>query len=88
MTGAAELAPLARRIWRRLEPFHAITYFAPESHAALEAVGMKGFWMGYFAARAAAMGAAAPSLIVATFYNFHPSLVHRAVPDCWAITYA
>ncbi|MEY2469035.1 MAG: hypothetical protein QOF21_1733 [Actinomycetota bacterium] len=86
MTSPAELAPLARRIWRRLEPLHAITYFAPESHAALEAVGMKGFWMGYFAARSAAMGAASPNLIIATFYNFHPSLVHRAVPDCWSIT--
>ena len=63
-----------------------MTYFAPESHAALEAVGMKGFWMGYFAARSAAMGAASPKLIVATFYNFHPSIVHRAVPDCWSIT--
>jgi len=86
VTTPAELAPLARRIWRRLEPLHAITYFAPESHAALEAVGMKGFWMGYFAARSAAMGAASPNLIIATFYNFHPSIVHRAVPDCWAIT--
>jgi hypothetical protein len=82
----AELAPVARRIWRRLEPFHAITYFAPEVHAALEVVGMKGFWMGYFASRSAPMGAATPELITATFYNFHPSVVHRAVPDCWAIT--
>ena len=85
MATAAELAPLARRIWRRLEPLHALTYFAPESHAALDAVGMKGFWMGYFSARSAAMGAASPNLIIATFYNFNPSLVHRAVPDCWNI---
>ena len=59
MTVAPELAPLARRIWRRLEPYHAITYFAAESRAALDAVGMKGFWMGYFASRSAAMGPAA-----------------------------
>ena len=86
MTNFAELAPLARRIWRRLEPYHAITYFAPESHAALEAIGMKGFWMGYFASRSAALGAASPNLVIATFYNFNPSLVRRAVPDCWKIT--
>jgi len=77
---------LARRIWRRLEPYHAITYFAPESRAAWDAVGMKGFWMGYFASRAAAMGAAGPKVVTATFYNFHPSRVERAVPDCWRIT--
>jgi len=86
MTLTTELAPLARRIWRRLEPYHAVTYFAPESHAALQAVGMKGFWMGYFASRGAAMGAVGPNMITATFYNFHPSIVNRAVPDCWKIT--
>ena len=86
MTLSPELAPLARQIWRRLEPLHAITYFAPESHSALDAIGMKGFWMGYFASRSAAMGAATPNLIIATFYNFNPSLVRRAVPDCWKIT--
>ena len=86
MSGMADLAPLARQIWRRLEPFHAITYFAKESHAAFEAVGMKGFWMGYFAGRAAAMGRVGPKLVTATFYNFHRSRVERAVPDCWAIT--
>jgi hypothetical protein len=80
------LAILARRIWRRLEPYHAITYFARESRAAWDAVGMKGFWMGYFASRAAAMGAAGPKLVTSTFYNFHPSRVARAVPDCWHIT--
>ena len=85
MTDAA-LSLLARRIWRRLEPYHALTYFAPESRAAWESVGMKGFWMGYFASRAAAMGAVGPKLVTATFYNFHPSRVARAVPDCWHIT--
>ncbi|HVT78735.1 MAG TPA: hypothetical protein VHD87_16970, partial [Acidimicrobiales bacterium] len=80
------LSLLARRIWRRLEPYHAITYFAPESRAAWDAVGMKGFWMGYFASRAAAMGAVGPKMVTATFYNFHPSRVERAVPDCWAKT--
>jgi hypothetical protein len=86
MPTAAEVAPLARRIWRRLEPLHAMTYFAKESHAAWEAIGMKGFWMGYFATRAAAMGAVGPELVTATFFNFHRSRVERAVPDCWGIT--
>lgn len=82
----SELAPLARLIWRRLEPLHAMTYFAKESQVAYEAVGMKGFWMGYFGGRAAALGKASPELVTSTFYNFHRSRVERAVPDCWAIT--
>lgn len=81
-----EVPLLARQIWRRLEPLHAITYFAKESQAAFEAVGMKGFWMGYFAGRAAAMGPVGPNVVTATFYNFHPERVRRAVPDCWKIT--
>ncbi|MEY2425410.1 MAG: hypothetical protein QOI61_982 [Actinomycetota bacterium] len=85
MAPTKDVAVLARQIWRRLEPYHAITYFAKESHAAWAAVGMKGFWMGYFASRAAAMGAAGPKLVTATFYNFHHSRVERAVPDCWGI---
>jgi hypothetical protein len=80
------LSFLARRIWRRLEPYHAITYFARESRNAWDSVGMKGFWMGYFASRAGAMGAVGPKLVTATFYNFHHTRVERAVPDCWHIT--
>ena len=81
-----EAYKLARLIWRRLEPLHAMTYFAKQSHAAMESVGMKGFWMGYFAGRAAAMGPVGPKLVTATFFNFHHSRVERAVPDCWHIT--
>ena len=86
MSLSPEVPLLARLIWRRLEPFHAMTYFAKESQVAFEAVGMKGFWMGYFAGRAAAMGPVGPNLVTATFFNFHPSRVVRAVPDCWSIT--
>jgi hypothetical protein len=86
MSQSAEIPILARLIWRRLEPFHAITYFAKESQVAFEAVGMKGFWMGYFAGRAAAMGPVGANLVTATFFNFHPDRVARAVPDCWKIT--
>ncbi len=86
MEAEGEVALLARHIWRRLEPFHAITYFAKESQVAFEAVGMKGFWMGYFAGRAAPMGAVGANLVTATFYNFHPRRVARAVPACWKIT--
>ena len=72
-------------MWRAVEPLHAVTYFAPEPKACCDALGTKGFWMSYFAQRAAPLGAAPPELITALFYNFHPALVARAVPDVWAV---
>ena len=50
-------ATTARRLWAVGEPVHALTYFAPESRAAWEAAGLRGFWRGYFATRAAPLGA-------------------------------
>jgi hypothetical protein len=52
MTGSTFFG-LADRCWRVLEPVHAITYFADESLKEAAAVGLKGFWMPYFAFRAA-----------------------------------
>jgi hypothetical protein len=76
--------PTARRLWWVLEPLHAVTYFAPESNEAYAAVGLKGFWMGYFAGRSACFGEASPEVVTATFFNFRPSMVHRALPDAWS----
>jgi len=78
---ATEAAP--RRMWRLYEPIHAITYFAPETKAATDALGLRGGWMSYFGCRAAPLGAASAALVTATFYNFHPAMVARAVPDVW-----
>jgi hypothetical protein len=75
----------SRRMWRALEPVHTVTYFAPESQAACEALGTTGYWMSYFALRAAPLGAAPPELVAALFYNFHPGLVARAVPAVWEL---
>ncbi|GAA3243896.1 hypothetical protein GCM10017691_49270 [Pseudonocardia petroleophila] len=68
-----------------MEPIHAVTYFAPESKAACDALGTRGYWMSYFGLRAAPLGAAPPELVTALFYNFHPAHVARAVPDVWAV---
>ncbi len=70
-------------MWRVFEPIHAVTYFAPEVAGAFEACGLKGFWMGYFAGRAAPLGPVEPAVVEATFYNFAPARVRRAVPDAW-----
>ena len=74
----------ARRLWRVLEPYHAVTYFAPEAHQAFKDVGLRGFWMGYFAGRAAPLGAVGPGVVTATFFGFHPAMVARVLPDAWA----
>ncbi|MEV8377658.1 hypothetical protein AB0P21_33275 [Kribbella sp. NPDC056861] len=75
----------ARRLWKVLEPFHAITYFAPDTRKATDALGLRGGWMSYFACRAAPLGAVGPELVTAVFYNFHPSMVGRAIPDAWRL---
>jgi hypothetical protein len=75
----------ARTLWPAFETIHATVYFAPEAPEAYRALGLKGGWMGYFATRSAAMGAASPGLVTAVFYNFHPAMVARALPDAWAL---
>ncbi len=77
---------IARRMWWALEPYHAMVYFAPEARAAYGAAGLKGGWMGYFASRSAPMGPVPAEVVVATFYHFHPRLVHRAIPDAWTLS--
>jgi hypothetical protein len=76
---------LARRLYDRFEPVHAVTYFAPEARAALDNLGYRGFWMGYFAARSAPLGQVAPEVVTAVFYNFAPARVAKALPAAWEI---
>lgn len=75
---------IARKTWRSLEPIHGMIYFAPEAQAAYDAIGVKGNREGYFGSRAAPMGAVPAEVVIATFFNFHPALVRRAVPAAWA----
>jgi hypothetical protein len=75
---------LARRMWRLLEPYHAVIYFAPEARQVTDALGMRGGWMSYFATRSAPLGRASAELVTATFYNFHPAMVARAIPAAWS----
>lgn len=73
----------ARRLWHVLEHVHAVTYFAPECRDATRSIGLRGFWMGYFAARAAPLGPVAPGVVEAIFATFAPAMVRRALPDAW-----
>lgn len=74
---------LARELWTLFEPIHAVPYFAPEARAAYEAAGLRGYWRGYFAGRAAPLGRVGPEPVVAAFFGFAPSMVERALPAVW-----
>jgi hypothetical protein len=74
---------LERRMWTLYEPIHAVSYFTPEARGAFEAAGLRGFWRGYFAGRAAPLGPVGPAPVVAAFFSFAPGMVHRALPDVW-----
>jgi len=82
---AGERRADAQRLARGLNPYHAVTYFAPEARQAFEDAGLRGFWRGYFAGRAAPMGAVAAPVVTATFYGFAPHFVARAVPAVWEL---
>jgi hypothetical protein len=77
--------PTADGRWVALESVHAVTYFAPTCRQVLSDAGLKGFWAGYFAARAAPLGAVEGGPVVAAFYNFHPAMVQKAIPACWDV---
>jgi hypothetical protein len=83
VAGDRGLASRARAVWQYGEPVHAIIYYAPESRAATDALGLKGGWMSYFGCRAAPLGAVTASVVSALFYNFHPHMVARSIPDAW-----
>jgi hypothetical protein len=73
----------SRRLWQLYEPLHAVTYFGTQARAAFESAGLRGFWRGYFAGRAAPLGAVGAAPVTAAFFSFAPAMVARAVPDVW-----
>lgn len=66
-----------------IEPIHAIVYFAQEPSDAAKRIGLRGFWMGYFAGRVAPLGPVPALPVCAMTYGFAPSMVSRAIPDAW-----
>ncbi len=78
-----EDARRARGLWTLLEPLHAVTYFTPEGTGALAALGLRGFWRGYFAGRCGPLGAVNPGPVTALFHGFSPATEHRALPAVW-----
>jgi hypothetical protein len=70
-------------MWTLYEPVHSVIYFAPEARERLAEAGLRGFWRGYFAGRAAPLGPVGAAPVVAAFFNFAPAMVARALPDVW-----
>lgn len=75
---------LARRLWEAIEPIHAAVYFSPEPADAAKNVGLRGFWMGYFAGRMAPLGATRPEPATSMMFGFAPRMVAKALPDAWS----
>src|SRR5687768_795423 len=71
--------------WRAVEAVHDVVYFAADAKQRYEALGLKGYWMGYMASRSAAVGTPEPELVVALFHGFAPRMVFRALPDAWSM---
>jgi hypothetical protein len=78
-------AATARRMWTLVEPVHVVTYFAPAARQAFEEAGLRGFWRGYFAGRAAPLGTVDAPLVIAAFCSFAPPFVRRAIPGVWEL---
>jgi hypothetical protein len=78
-----EAARAARRMWTLFEPVHVVSYFSAEALSAFTAAGLRGFWRGYFAGRAAPLGRAGAAPVTASFFTFAPPMVARALPGVW-----
>ncbi|MEY2423666.1 MAG: hypothetical protein QOI95_3733 [Acidimicrobiaceae bacterium] len=70
---------------RSLEPYHGIIYFLPEASESYAKLGVTGR-DGYFASRSAPLGAVTAGVVVATFFNFNPTLIEHAIPSAWETT--
>ncbi|MFI0714806.1 hypothetical protein ACH4SK_30105 [Streptomyces inhibens] len=75
----------ARSLWLVTEPLHAVCYFDEKCRALGKDLGLKGFWMGYFASRTAPLGAVEPAAATAVLGVFAPGMVARALPAAWDI---
>ena len=80
---------VSRKMWKTLEPVHAMVYFAPEGPEEYGALGLDvegNRAAAYFPARAAAMGAVSPSVVQAAFFNFSALAVQFGMAGAWDTT--
>ncbi|MEU4249315.1 MarR family transcriptional regulator [Amycolatopsis sp. NPDC026612] len=65
-----------------LEPIATVTFSEVPDEAFL-ALGMRNYWDGYFAGRAAPLGLVPAEVVHAVFYNFADGEVARHIPWVW-----
>ncbi|MFF0488510.1 MarR family transcriptional regulator [Nocardia sp. NPDC004068] len=70
------------RMFELIEPIATVTFSQVVDDSFL-AVGMRNYWDGYFAGRAAPLGAAPAEVVHAVFYNFAEGEVARHIPWVW-----
>jgi hypothetical protein len=78
--------PDARRLYELLEPIPLVNFFSDEPTEALIALGLRNYWDGYFAGRAAPLGRVPAEVVHATFYSFAEGEAARHIPRVWDIT--
>jgi hypothetical protein len=83
-TDAATVSP--RSLHKVVEPLHTLLYFVPEARERYAEAGINGGMRAYFASRSAAFGQVPADVVVATFYNFSPAIVAKAIPSVWETT--
>ncbi|MEU8171685.1 hypothetical protein AB0C14_02315 [Microbispora hainanensis] len=70
------------RMFELVEPIGTVTFSEVVNEAFL-ALGMRNYWDGYFAGRAAPLGTAPAEVVHAVFYNFAEGEVARHIPWVW-----
>jgi hypothetical protein len=73
------------RMFELVEPIATVTFSEVPNEAFL-ALGMRNYWDGYFAGRAAPLGLAPAEVVHAVFYNFADGEVARHIPWVWGKT--
>ncbi|WP_432889946.1 SCO6745 family protein [Kribbella sp. CA-245084] len=71
-----------RRMFELVEPVATVTFSDVPTEAFL-AIGMRNYWDGYFAGRAAPLGMVPAEVVHAVFYNFADGEVARHIPWVW-----
>jgi hypothetical protein len=77
--------PKVRRMFELVEPIATVSFSKVATEPFL-ALGMRNYWDGYFAGRAAPLGLAPAGVVHAVFYNFADGEVARHIPWVWGKT--
>jgi hypothetical protein len=70
-------------LFELVEPIATVAFGRGPTEAFL-ALGLRDYWDGYFAGRAAPLGTAPPEVVDAVFYNFAEGEVARHIPWVWS----